>query len=442
MRAFDEIPRPAHHPVLGHLPEWVGPRNATRVLHTLLDYAQECGPLARVPFGPIKLLLVSDADLAHTLLAHKDANVKGWPYILTRAVLDNVLLLNGEAWSRHRAVYRRALGAADITWAHRPLPSFLAALAKERAIDLGESVQQLVADCVCELLCSTRFDRSLEPHRARVQYELAGIGIDLQCQPWSYLSVSRWVNMRRSVAAMREFFRAHVRARLREKSEAPDVLNGFLRVAETGVFSREVGPLTDGMVNFFFTAHDVLSSSASWCLYLLARHPDVQAQIRRGEPGALHRAVRESLRLHPGYPLFSRRTAEPIELGGHRIGSGVDVVVSPWVIHRLPRHWPEPERFDPERWRDVAARPTPIPSGPYLPFGGGYRSCIAFALAFPLLEALVAAIVERFELTAVPGHEPEIAYWGSTSSANGLPCTIVTVSSDELKPRGRCSPSR
>lgn len=426
-RSFASIPRPRHHAVLGHFHEWLGKDNAHKVLETLLAYAERCGGLARIPLGPARMLLLSDPEPIAALLTAGQANVKGWPYVLTRVVLDNVLLLNGEAWAESRAVYRRALRAADAARAaEAALEDFLPRLVPGARLELGAAVQELVADCVAELLCSTRYRRELEPHRARVQYELAAVGIDLQCQPWAYFSPERWIEMRRSVTKMRAFFSEHVDARLAAGPagrEPRDVLSGFLLEADRGEYPRERDALTAGLVNFFFTAHDVLASSVSWCLWLLAEHGDVQDRVRRREEGALARAVRESLRLHPGYPLFSRRTQAPVELAGYEVPAGTDVIVSPWVMHRLERHWPGARRFDPSRWSELEPV-RPGPQGAYMPFGGGYRSCIAFALALPLLERLVERILVHARLEASAGHEPDIVYWGSTSSANGLPVTV------------------
>src|SRR5690606_30445358 len=143
------------------------------------------------------------------------------------------------------------------------------------------------------------------------------------------------------------------------------------RAAVEGAYPREPEALRDGLVNFFFTAHDVLSASASFCLWLLAAHPDAQRDAREdGE--ALGRAVRESLRLYPGYPLFSRRTQAEVEVGGYRVPAGTDVIVSPYVLHRLERHWPDAARFDPDRWSGPLEPMRPGPRGAYMPFGGGY----------------------------------------------------------------------
>src|SRR5688500_8139948 len=100
--SMPEPPRRHLRGALGHLPEWMGYDNATRVLERILAYAEHCGPVARVSLGPARMVVISDAEIAAAALADPRANYKGASYVLTRAVLDNVLLMNGDAWEQHR----------------------------------------------------------------------------------------------------------------------------------------------------------------------------------------------------------------------------------------------------------------------------------------------------------------------------------------------------
>jgi cytochrome P450 len=443
------MPEPPRRGIGGHLPEWLGVENAKGVLQRLLRYAEHCGPLARVTLGPVRMVLVSDAAIAAEVLDDPRANFKGAAYILTRAVLDNVLLLNGAAWEAHRKTYRHALRGVDAAASAREVSRRYV----ERAAGGGFSdaagtvrldalVSRLVGDVVGHFIAGLELGDDFEPHRRRVQYELAGLGIDLQCQPWAYLSPMRWVRLRQSVAAARRVFRPEVERRMAAPDDGrKDILNGFLRLARDGAYPLDAQALQDGAVNFFFTAHDVLASSTTWCLYLLARHPEVQSRLRASlarlpegpvDAGALEeceylgRVVREGLRLFPGYALFGRTLQASMPMGSYHVDKGTMVIVSPFVTHRLARYWPHPLTFEPDRWQAAASTVIgPTARDHYLPFGSGARGCLASHLALPIMKRVVAEVVRALDVRAVPGFEPKIVYWGTAYAENGLPVTLT-----------------
>lgn len=428
---FKKMPEPPRFGLAGHLPEWLGVENARDVLARLQRYAAQCGPVARVSLGPVRMVVISDADIAAEVLADPRANHKGAVYGLTRVVLDNVLLLNGAAWERHRRIYRQALRGVDAVGAATlVVRRFLAELVVgEAPLRLDTAVFRLVGDVVGQFVAGVRIPDELEPHRRRVQHELAAVGIDLQTQPWTYLSPLRWIRLRRSVAAVRRFFAVAVRRRLLAGDDVPDVLGGFLALARAGEYPGDADSLQEGVVNFFFTAHDVLASSATWVLYLLAQHPAIQSELRAalraGDGDLLRRIIKEGLRLYPGYSLFGRTTRATMTIGGYVVPRGTMLIASPYVTHRLERRWEEPGRFDPDRWRGRATgTPAPTAKDSYMPFGTGARACLASHLAFPVLEAVVAEIVGHLELQAVPGHDPGLAYWGTAYPRHGMPVRV------------------
>lgn len=418
MIPFESIPAPAgRKPVLGHLGGWLGLENAKTVLTRLLDYANEVGPLARVSLGPARMLVVNDGGLAAKVLEDSRANYKGASYILTRAVLDNVLLLNGEAWSTHRALYKRALRDVEpIEAAERVTSAWVERHAAASDLRLDEEVSRLVGAIVGDFVAGLALPPGFEEHRARIQYELAGVGIDLQCQPWAYLSPSRWVALRRSVAYMRALFGEETARRVRAGVDRKDILGGFLRMGDLQDRDKTAA---EGAINFFFTAHDVLASSTTWCLHLLARHPEFQE--RASDEAELDRILRESLRLFPGYALFGRTLQDEVEIGEHRAPRGTIVIVSPFVIHRMERHWDRPLAFDPERWRGVDAVVGPAARGQYLPFGSGARGCIASHLALPLMKTIVRTLTRAGRIGVTDRREPRIHYWGTAYAPDGLP---------------------
>jgi cytochrome P450 len=157
---------------------------------------------------------------------------------------------------------------------------------------------------------------------------------------------------------------------------------------------------------------------------LLSRSPQVGRDVRRELDdvlsGRLPRAedlprlpltrmvIEEAMRLYPPAWIISRSVNDPDEIGGYDIPARSLVFVSPYVVHRHPRIWSDPEGFDPQRFANERA----VPRGAYFPFGAGPRQCIGNGFAMMEAQLVLATVLQRVRLELVPGHpvapEPSI----------------------------------
>jgi cytochrome P450 len=112
--------------------------------------------------------------------------------------------------------------------------------------------------------------------------------------------------------------------------------------------------------------------------------------------------VKESMRLYPPAWGIGRQAQEPFEVGGYRFEKDTYVFICQYITHRDRRYFPDPERFDPNRWNEESARK--VPRFAYLPFGAGPRVCIGAAFAAMETSLLLATIAQRFRLTLHPTH--------------------------------------
>lgn len=161
------------------------------------------------------------------------------------------------------------------------------------------------------------------------------------------------------------------------------------------------------MFILFFAGHDTTKSAAAWTLFLLSQHPDVLASVveelrgelrgsaPRGDQLArlplLDRVIKEGLRLFPPAPFTGRLTTQPVALGGVEIPAGVEVMISPYCLHRDDDVYTSPQRFAPDRWEKLA--PTPFE---YAPFGAGPRMCIGAGFATLELKIVLSILLQRF----------------------------------------------
>ena len=163
---------------------------------------------------------------------------------------------------------------------------------------------------------------------------------------------------------------------------------------------------------------DQLHGLFTWTLHLLAEHPDVEAawhaeldSVLSGPPSEADirslkltiRIVKEALRLYPPVWTFFRALTQDYRLGEHTIPAGHMIILSPYFTQRDPSVWPDPLRFDPERWAEGAQRPPEIS---YFPFSAGPYECHARGLAMKEAVLILATLGRRFSFRPLPGAKP------------------------------------
>jgi len=177
--------------------------------------------------------------------------------------------------------------------------------------------------------------------------------------------------------------------------------------------------LIDEVMTLIVAGHETTAAALTWTWHLISQHPDTAAQLEAeadtvtiGTPLGLdaaeslaftHQVIQEALRLYPPGWLFTRRTLEADELGGFAIGPRTDVFISPYLLHRHPEFWSEPEEFRPERFAGADAEERH--KFAYIPFSVGPRHCIGENLALFEMLGHVSMMSRRFRMTRL-GNDP------------------------------------
>jgi cytochrome P450 len=177
----------------------------------------------------------------------------------------------------------------------------------------------------------------------------------------------------------------------------------------------------DQVVTIFMAGHETTSQALSWTWYLLAQHPAVERKLHDELAAVLggrapryediadlryaRMVIEESMRLYPPAHTLGRQPIAADEVLGHRIPPGAEVLILPWLLHRKPLLWDDPERFDPERF--APERAASRPRFAYVPFGAGPRICIGAAFAMTEAVLILATIAQRYRLRLKPGHPVE-----------------------------------
>jgi cytochrome P450 len=214
---------------------------------------------------------------------------------------------------------------------------------------------------------------------------------------------------------------------LTERGRAPDAEPKDLlarlisaRDSETGggMTAKEV---RDQVVTIFMAGHETTSQALSWTFYLLSLHPAAETRFHDELAAVLggrtpryddlanlpytRMVIEESMRLYPPAHTFGRQPIADDEVLGHRIAAGSEVLIVPWLLHRKPSLWENPDRFDPERF--APERAAARPRFAYLPFGGGPRICIGAAFAMTEAMLILATVAQHYRLRVKPGFTVE-----------------------------------
>ncbi len=225
-------------------------------------------------------------------------------------------------------------------------------------------------------------------------------------------------------------------------SERADVMSMLIEATDaedgTRLSNREV---RDQVMTLLFAGHDTSTSTISFLLYELARHPAALAKVLEEQdrvlgdraPTAaelmggdalpeLEMVLDETLRLYPAAWVGPRKSVETFAFGGHQVPADAYVYYSSWASHRLPDVWPEPEAFVPERFAPAAK--ARLPKGAYIPFGGGSRTCIGMRFGQLEIRTIVTLLLQRHRLELVPGRTMTVRQMPTLSPREPLRMTV------------------
>jgi cytochrome P450 len=411
-------PGPRGLPVLGCALDF---RRDPLGFFTLL--ARRWGDVAGFRLGVLRCCLVNHPDLIEALLVEQDPHVlKPWDERQLGVALGLGLLTgSGERWRRQRRLVEPAFRGERL----RGYAGSMERIAVEAAdlwmpgaeIDVHAEVQRITLAIVAETLFGSDLtSRAEEAARAfgvltdRFERLLTGwLPIPLAARTPGNARLHQAVRRLHAIAG--EMIEA--RRRAAGGNELLSDLVGARDPADRGLEDLE---LREIVVTLLAAGHETTALAIAWAIHLAALHPEVDhrlAEESRGASGTeaagrlpvARAVVREALRLYPPAWGIGRETTREIELEGHRIRPGTQVYVVPWVTHRDPRWFPEPGRFEPDRWTDGGRAES---ARAWIPFGAGPRGCVGSGFAMIEAPLVLSTLVRRWRFVPVPGHLIEL----------------------------------
>jgi cytochrome P450 len=448
-RPATAVPGPRGLPLLG-----LGPALVRDPLGTYQHAMETYGDIVRLVAGPPGRRVVLHAlfapDHARQLLAGTRGHTKRLPLYreIATALGDGLLTSDGDDWQRQRRIVQplftrqRIAGYATVMAeeATRLLEGWAAAAASGRPVELHGQMTGYTMRVLGRLLLGGDVDAA----SVEVTTAFPVINHHVRRRVLAPLRAPRsWPTPanRRATRARRRLDQVVDRILQQRRGQTPgaDDLLGRLLAARDPATGQGLDDteLRAQVLLFLLAGHETTATALTFTLYLLGHHPDAQRRVRDEVRGMLGdqaptaedaarlthttRVVKEAMRLYPPAWSIGRRTSQDEVIGGYLLPAGSTVIVSPWVLHRHPRHWDHPGAFDPDRF--TPERQATRHRYAYLPFGAGPRACIGGS--FALLEAVLATalIVRAYRLTTPPDPIP-LATGITLRPATSVPCTL------------------
>jgi len=425
------------HPILGSLP-----RARRDPIALFMDSFRDYGEVVRFRFGSMVGHLVSSPAGVNHVLAENNKNygkqTRGYRNL--RRVLGNGLLTSeGETWKRQRRIAQPAFHRQRIAgFAQamvRAAEDAAADLESRRGleIDMHHEMMRLTLRVVGETLLAYDPTDAADEVGAALAYLLAIANertsriLDLP----PLVPTRENLRFRRALATLDDVVLRMIAERRKSPGDRGDLLSMLIesRDAETGE-AMDDRQLRDEAMTILLAGHETTANALTFTWLLLSRYPaafrELRSELQRVLGGRspqvddlprltlTRRILQESMRLYPPAWIIARSVIAPDEIAGYQIPARSVLFISPYVVHRHPGLWEDPEGFDPERFADEP------PRGAYLPFGGGPRMCIGNAFATLEAELVLATLAQRLRFDLVPGGGVELEPSITLRPQNGI----------------------
>jgi cytochrome P450 len=386
------------------------------------------GPLVHLRSNGDHLYLVTEPrHVRDILVTHQRAFKKGRGLERSKALLGEGLLTSeGEAHLRQRRLIQPAFhkdriaayGATMTDYARRTTARWH----DGGTIDAADEMMRLTLAIVGKTL----FDTDVESQAKDVGEAMAAVmdSFWLRMLPFAdaieRLPIPTLRRGREARATLDRIIYQMIAERRRTPGDRGDLLSMLLLAqdeedSDRGMSDRQV---RDEAMTIFLAGHETTANALAWTWYLLAGDPAIEARVHDEVDrvlggrtpttadipalGFVERVVTESMRLYPPAWIIGRRAVESYRIDDYEVPARSILVVSPYLTQRDAKLFPDPDRFDPDRWTPEFK--AALPPFAYFPFGGGTRRCIGESFAMMELVLVVSTIAQRWRLRLVPGH--------------------------------------
>ena len=397
----------------------------------LFDHlVQAYGPVAHYRIGPEHIVFINDPELIREVLIVQNDN-----FTKERTVQRSKMVLGEGMITAEGSKHREQRRVAQPAFHRRRISAYGEIMVRE-AVALQEQwrpgaqldISQEMMALTLEIVSQTLFGVKLN---AEVREILAAINQIMDLYHFLVVLPAAEALVNFPMPQMHRFRKARARLdtviqrmlenRLRFDQPHDDLLQMMLEGAGVDAvadLSPEIASsLRDQVITIFLAGYETVANAMTWTWYLLCQNPEAERRMREEIDKVLNgrlptvedvpqlkyveSVMAESMRLYPPAWAMGRKAQNDFELGPYYLPRGSTMLMSQWIAHRNPKYFPDPLRFDPERFSPAA---SPRPKFAYFPFGAGPRQCIGEAFAWMEGVLILATIAQKWCLRLVPGH--------------------------------------
>lgn len=416
-------PSPKAHWLLGHLGEY-----QKDSLGYERRIVREHGDVVRLRWVNRHAYLVSHPDAVRQVLVDEAARFDKAPMykdLLAYFLGNGLLTSDGDFWRRQRKLAQPAFHHKRIQAYGEVMVAHTTRLLREWRPGETRAIDHDMMRLTLSIVAKTLFDADIERSANRIGDALTVL---LEVTNERLQSPIQWIpawlptranrKRRAAVQALDEIVMRLIDERRASGDDHGDLLSMLIAARDDAGQGMTDRQLRDEAVTLVLAGHETTANALTWTWYLLSQHPEVEAQLHAELAHVLgdrlptaedlrqlpytEMVVKESMRLYPPIPGIARQANADLVIGGYPVPKGLIVTISPHVIHRDPRWYPEPDAFRPERFSKENEKL--LPKYAYLPFSGGPRVCIGNTFASMEAVLILATIAQRWRLRLVPGH--------------------------------------
>lgn len=415
----------------------------------LTHCGQDYGGIVPMRFGLKKGCFLAQPKYIETVLQEREVFTKNTPaWNVLKSLLGNGLLTSeGDFWQRQRRLVQPVFYQQRIATYSKIMVAYTEQQMQEWQTEEVRDMHQEMTRLTFNIVTKTLFNVDLTGTEAKTIAET----LDVMMQwfaarrkqaflPLAWLPTTINRRYQQALKAMDQKIYQLIQQRRNNNLDSGDLLSMLIAVRDEADGSQMTDrQLRDELVTLIMAGHETTANALSWTWMLLSQTPDVEAKLMQELQSVLagrsptladlpqlsyaQQIIKEAMRLYPPVYTIGRSASREYNLDGHQLPAGCVIVFSPWVMHRHPNYFTDPDQFRPDRWAGDLEKQ--LPKCTYFPFGDGPRICIGKNFAMMEAVLLLATIAQKFQFTLLPDQPIDPAPSITLRPQNGIKVRVT-----------------